>query len=412
MTAAREFFKDTLRLGRVVLAPDRDADGLCSGAIALRTLQKLGHPDVQVCFLGKGQNVHQPEAIAALAALEPKALIVLDQGSRTGALLPAVPTLVIDHHASTAFPDGAQVLSAYGHEPVATTSLLAYICCSPLHPALGDTLDWLAILGTFGDLGTAFKWVPPFPDLGAATRKYKRTKLSQAVSLLNAPRRTAKCDAMNAWRVLLQAQCPADIADGEVAGVAALQGCRDEVTAEVNRCARTPPRFSEDGRVALVTISSGAQIHPLIATRWARTLKGKTLQMVMVANTGYLPGHVNFAARICDHLRGTDNEPNLIEVFKAAASKKEGLLESMGENFARGHAQASGGIVVREAYDQLLQALGFGEDGKGFSQNNGRPSGGSSKRAKAVESATLMPNGKKAKTLTSFGFSTSKKPEQ
>jgi hypothetical protein len=44
-----------------------------------------------------------------------------------------------------------------------------------------------------------------------------------------------------------------------------------------------PPKFSKDGRVAVIEIQSGYQVHPLIATRWASTLKkSKKTIMVMV----------------------------------------------------------------------------------------------------------------------------------
>ena len=68
---------------------------------------------------------------------------------------------------------------------------------------------------------------------------------------LLAARRTAKCDMDGVWEALLQAQGPKDIVDRKVPGVEAMQAARDEVTAEVNRCARTPPKFSEDGENAL-----------------------------------------------------------------------------------------------------------------------------------------------------------------
>ena len=80
-----------------------------------------------------------------------------------------------------------QVVSAYGHEPVATTSLLAYVLCHELHDSLEDKIAWLGILGTFGDLGSSVKWDPPFPDMGSAIKQHGgKTKYSQAVSLLNA----------------------------------------------------------------------------------------------------------------------------------------------------------------------------------------------------------------------------------
>lgn len=83
-------------------------------------------------------------------------------------------------------------MSAFGHEPVATTSLLAYILCHELHPNLENKVAWLGVLGTFGDLGSSVKWDPPFPDMASAIKQSGgKTKYSQAVSLLNA--RTFPC---------------------------------------------------------------------------------------------------------------------------------------------------------------------------------------------------------------------------
>ncbi len=80
-----------------------------------------------------------------------------------------------------------QVASAYGHEPVATTSLLAYVLCHELHPSLEEKVNWLGVLGTFGDLGSGVKWQPPFPDMGSAIKQHGgKQKFSQAVSLINA----------------------------------------------------------------------------------------------------------------------------------------------------------------------------------------------------------------------------------
>ena len=80
-----------------------------------------------------------------------------------------------------------QVASAYGHEPVATTSLLAYVLCHDLHPTLEEKVAWLGVLGTFGDLGSSVKWQDPFPDMTPAIKQHGgKTKFSQAVSLINA----------------------------------------------------------------------------------------------------------------------------------------------------------------------------------------------------------------------------------
>jgi hypothetical protein len=44
----------------------------------------------------------------------------------------------------------------------------------------------------------------------------------------------------------------------------------------------------QDGRIALLTISTPYQVHPSIATRWAGSLRGaKKLEGVFCANVGY-----------------------------------------------------------------------------------------------------------------------------
>lgn len=53
------------------------------------------------------------------------------------------------------------------------------------------------------------------------------------------------------WQAVLQATSPRDIVDRKVPGVDAMQAARDEVTEEVNKNARMPPKFSADGESAV-----------------------------------------------------------------------------------------------------------------------------------------------------------------
>lgn len=75
---------------------------------------------------------------------------------------------------------------------------------------------------------------------------YVHKWLSQS-SFPCAARRTAQCDMGGVWQAVLQATSPRDIVDRKVAGVDAMQAARDEVTEEVNKNARMPPKFSADG---------------------------------------------------------------------------------------------------------------------------------------------------------------------
>ena len=80
-------------------------------------------------------------------------------------------------------------------------------------------------------------------------------------------RRTAQFDVISAWEALLAAATPKDVLQNE-----RLLDARAEINAEVERHAHAPPKFSKDGRVAVLRIHSAAQVHPVIATRWVRGL--------------------------------------------------------------------------------------------------------------------------------------------
>jgi hypothetical protein len=82
----------------------------------------------------------------------------------------------------------------------------------------------------------------------------------------------------------------------------------------------------------------------------------------MVANHGYLPGKVNFSCRIARCARGRDPPVNIIESLKAVANlDTTDLVQRLGENFARGHKEASGGIVNVAEFEELCLLMKVGE---------------------------------------------------
>jgi hypothetical protein len=156
---------------------------------------------------------------------------------------------------------------------------------------------------------------------------------------------------------LLQSKEPKDLLSN-----GRLQSARAEINEEVEMNTHTPPKFTPDGRIAVLKINSAAQIHPVIATRWAGHLNSKALEIVMVANYGYLEGLVNFSCRIARCARSRESPVNIIESLKAAADlSTDGLTERMGASFARGHKEASGGIVPTTAFEELMVLLKVGE---------------------------------------------------
>ena len=82
----------------------------------------------------------------------------------------------------------------------------------------------------------------------------------------------------------------------------------------------------------------------------------------MVANYGYLPGKVNFSCRVARCARGRDPPVNIIESLKAVADlDTTNLVKRLGENFARGHKEASGGIVNTAEFEELCALMKVGE---------------------------------------------------
>ena len=201
----------------------------------------------------------------------------------------------------------------------------------------------------------------------ATFKQFSKSKINEAVALLNAPRRTAAFDVKTAWDALAAAKSPADICKEPK-----LHRAKQEVNSEVERCTHTAPQFSEDGRVAVFQISSEAQVHPVIATRWAGHLKSSKLEIVLVANRGYIPGLVNFSCRIAKNARDKQPAVNVIEVLREIAhrSTQGDLREKLGDSFARGHKEASGGIVPVDAFEEFLSCLRIVDRSKGGKERN------------------------------------------
>ncbi|CBQ69618.1 conserved hypothetical protein [Sporisorium reilianum SRZ2] len=410
---------------RILLVPDKDADGLCSGVIMYRTLVQALHIDpsrIDIHLITKGSNPSAETQRESMAEYAAKWIIVLDQGSRNGPpLVPgaehgwksdhpdAVRTMVVDHHwlpQGDPGPEGCLMLNACHHKPVATASLLTWVLCRPLwceEQLAQDQIDYVAVLGTMGDLSVNVDWSAPFPDLTPEVKKWTKKRLGSTIALLNAPRRTPAFDVITAWWALLASTSPLTILDPATNQHAArLYEARDAVALETERCTHTPPKLSKDGRVALLRITSAFQVHPSIATRWTGALKSKHLQVVVCANDGYTPGMVNFSCRIAQVAKTRGEEVNIIEILNsyadADAEWKSDVMEAVGGSAFNGHPQASGGIFPKEHWEKFCELMQIGV-----------PPEGSSRAAGAGEKTgrNKMPTQKN--NLLAMGFSTSPK---
>ena len=331
-----------------LIASHDDADGLSSAALLARAWEAARGTRAAIRLVGRGQNAWDETFAAELGALDPTGLIIADLGIAGRRPLPARPLAVIDHHVPTGTPDGATVISGYGREPTPSTSVLAHWSAA----ALGDTdgLDWLAAIGLVGDYGDK----ADFPLIARAKKRYGAGKLREAVSLVNAPRRSASGDAAAALSLLLKASGPADVVSGEHPETEACRAAQEEVKAAVAEGRRQPPRFGSryGADVAIIRVSSPCQIHPLVAQSWTGRLRKKDRPGVIVfaANDAFQPGHVSFAGR-------ASGDVDIIDLL--ARHRPEGADPT---RYGNGHPKASGGTLPVEAWNSFARDLGFGPD--------------------------------------------------
>lgn len=310
LSAAREAL-----LGAVAVVPHTDADGLAAGALALRA---RGEGAGAALLLGRGESPWRTPA-----RLPDGPVALLDWGVRpfggTG--------VMIDHHVpeTDAPGEGIVVLSAHGEEPeIATAPLVRRVL--PEQPA------WVAAVGAVGDLGDAGLRLPECSGV-------PKTAIRTLVPLVNAPRRLPDGPVRAALALLVECEdAKAALADPRVEE---LEEARREWRAGFDLVVRTPPRVGAD--VAVLRFSSPYQVHPLVATTWARRLKPR---MILAANDAYLPGFVNFSVRggaPGDDLRGR---------LRAALPEATGDL-------GNGHPRATGGSLVPEEFERLVTGLGL-----------------------------------------------------
>ena len=306
--------------GAAAVVPHTDADGLASGAIALWAMK--ASPD-KALLLGRGQTPFGPDA-----PLPKGTVAVLDWGVRQVCR----PALIVDHHAPEVEPTADQLLvSGYAEgAPVSTAVLMRRI--------VPDCPGWWAAAGGFGDYGDAALALPECQ----AIPKGSKSAMKKLVPLINAPRRLPGTDAVRTALQLMLDHPDDPRAVLKDDRIEVLEAAKAEYRAGFDAAVRTAPRVGPD--VAVLRFTSPYQVHPLVATTWARRLAPK---VVMAANDGYLPGRVNFAVR-CDGTDGRDLRKLL----------RDALPTAVGGEFANGHDRATGGSLTPAEFAELLQRLG------------------------------------------------------
>ena len=320
---------------RLTCLHDSDADGVTSGVLWQRALERLKYKYLHRLAPDRQRNAWTESNRALIENTKPERLWVLDLGSQTQQVLAGVPTCFIDHHRPEGCHADDTLISAYEWNPIPNTSWLFYDLCDGIVDI--TDLDWIAAIGTFSDLGERAPW----ELLASAKKKYTSKYLKEATALVNATRRASNYDPESAALALLNHENPRDLVNSSAPEVQVLVAARSEVKGELEKAKKAAPKFA--GQAALILVDSPCQIHPLIAQIW-RTRLPKFI--VMAANKGYLPGRVNFSAR----------GSGALEWLR---SFELGLDDGEESGFGHGHDAASGGSLPFEKWNLLMELAGF-----------------------------------------------------
>ncbi len=291
-----------------LVVPHGDPDGLAAGAI--------------LATRARGGALHVPTPWeGALPADRP--LVVADWGVRP--VPHAACVLFVDHHADPEPVEGVVVHGDDTDDP--TTSLVAWRLLD--RPA---ELAWLAALGAAGDLGAGALGRAGVP---AATPV---TALRRLAVLTSAAGRLRDGPVAEAFAVLSGSPGPAEaLADPRAQ---ALDAARREVEAHRRAALRAAPRVGPSA--ALIELDVPARVHSQVASAWARRLAPR---VVVVANAGWRAGRVSFAVRSASE---ADLRAWLRRVYTPPAGSGD---------YGRGHARATGGSLVPEAYADFAAAV-------------------------------------------------------
>lgn len=292
-----------------------DADGLSSGAIALRA---TGRSASDALLLDRGVTPWREHP-----TLGDEPLAVLDWGIQPLDR----PALYVDHHALEVdtIRDDQVAITSVGTTPELTTSVLMGRLCPEVPP-------WIAAVGATGDLGDRGLALPDFAE--GIVKSHVRT----LATLVNSARRVPDVPLRTALAILVEAPTAKDaLGDPRIAE---LEDAKARYRVEFNRVVRTAPVFGE--AMAVLEFSTPMHVHALVAMQWSRTLRPRP---VLAANHEFIPGLVNFSVRCADP------DLDLRAVLRAA------LPDEAGE-FAHGHSQATGGSLPPDRFDALLAGLG------------------------------------------------------
>ncbi|KAK6341464.1 hypothetical protein TWF696_008537 [Orbilia brochopaga] len=323
-----------------LLVPDPSRDGLVSGHILRQTLLALGKPKEKIgvhCVLKRGdvrESIEKSKlASTTVSGERPGAIILLAQGSHgEGEIVPGIPTLIIDHNRADSATGSVFMCTACEDPAVVKTVVLAYVVCEGLlrrmskwSSTLDDLLAWLFLVGLTdpsdrrgAGMADVIKMKQKqLMKVEGLFQSYSGWSIRKFQKLLTIFWFTPEFDPEVSWMILSAALDALSFVESKDHHPPDMDMLTLEVMIEEYLSPRireterelrkwrllvdAQPRFSEDGKLAIITIETPYEIHPFLALVWAHLLASEVeLTAVICANVGYIPEKVDFSCCLGD----------------------------------------------------------------------------------------------------------------
>jgi single-stranded-DNA-specific exonuclease len=235
------------------------------------------------------------------------------------------PALFVDHHAEPEAVRGV-VLHAKDTGDGSTSMLAWRLLGSP------KELAWLAALGAVGDLGKEALGRDGVPSVSPRAALQRLVVLASAAGRLRGGPVSAAFEVLSGSADVRSALARPEISELEEAKV--------EVESHRGAAMKVAPRVGP--RAALVSLDLPARVHSQVAAAWMRRLAPR---IVVVANAGWRPGRVSFSVRSAEAI-------DLRDWLRETYTPPPGAGD-----YARGHARATGGSLVPEAFRDFAAAV-------------------------------------------------------
>lgn len=338
----KKFIKSIKPTDKVVLAYDKDGDGVSAVTIAKTALSRIGIEADTFPF----DRSRIEEFIHHVEHEKAKFSIFFDISAEGYTeifdSLPNTKFMVIDHHKLYGNPKGVLIIKpgdiGYKKEPANyPTARLSYTLFSELTNI--EDLDWVSAVGIISD--ASYKQWKTFVDKAMKKKNWKITEdiyesiPAQIAGLINAANAVEESRITEALEVMLTLD-PKKVLESDLGNLS------KKVWTEVRKLASQAEKkenVSHDGKLVMVEVKSKYKIAGFVSNLVSRTYD-KSVCIIMEPSNGW----VKLSARC---------QSGEVAVNDLLVDSTEGLKDAK----AGGHRPAAGGIIRKNDYTTFKKRL-------------------------------------------------------